>query len=126
MIIPADIKGRKSFKIRNAKIINDWLLGKTQEDLAKEHSITRMAVYYVIRKNREILKLDKEFAKVQRVHYLNHALANSSPTGKDRLDILEAMRKEYEGDSVTTVVTQFLQVEKSSDIPANNRLNHAV
>ena len=96
MISPKDVITKN--KLRDAKIINDWLSGTTQEQLALEHGITRMAIYHIIRKNKPVIKLDAEFAKVQRVHTLNHALLNSAPSKKDKLDIVEQLRKEYEQD----------------------------
>lgn len=96
MIYPSEIKTRK--KIRDAKIVNDWMAGKTQKAISVELGLHEKAIAHIIRKNKDVLRLDKEFEKSKRLHYLNHALSNSKPSKKDRLDILEAHRKEIEGD----------------------------
>lgn len=106
MILPKDVKTRH--KLRDAKIINDWIGGKTQEEIAKEYGFTRMAIYSILRKNREAMKIDKEFQKIERIHYLNHALANSKPSKKDRLEIIEALRKEHEGEKGGEVHNHFV------------------
>jgi len=119
VILPKEIKTRQ--KIRDAKIINTWNEGVTQKELGKIFGICPQAIYSIIRKNRELLKIDKEAESVFRLHDLKNQMRKMGPTEKDRLDVIEAMRKETEGNPVTNIVTQFLQVESTSSKP--NRLN---
>lgn len=106
MILPSDILTRN--KIRDASIVNSWLSGTTQEELANTLKLTRHAIYSILRKNRSIMKIDKEHERINRIHILKHELQNSGPTEKDKLDIIEALRKEIEGDSKTNIDTKIL------------------
>lgn len=108
MILPKDVKTRK--RLRDAAILNEWLSGATQESLVSKYGITQQAISSIVRKNREIIKIDKEFEKINRIHYLKQALVNSKPSKKDRLDILEALRNECEGERGFTEVKQIVQV----------------
>ena len=112
MILPKDVKTRSKF--RDAKIINDWLSGQTQESLALVFKLRRWTIWNIIRKNRDVIKLDANFAKITRIHYLQNSLANSLPSEKDRLDIIEALRKEYDGDKSQVNQVNVIQVSLES------------
>lgn len=119
MILPNDIKTKN--KIRDAKIINDWLTGITQEALALQYGVTRIAIYQIIRKNRQAIKIDSHYEKLIRIHELKRQLSKSKDSKKDKLEILEALRKEIDGDGENSSKNQVIIYNFSGE--RNKKIN---
>jgi hypothetical protein len=98
MKIP-EIKGRN--KIRNAQICRLWLTENlTQEEIAKQFNMTQQGIGRILYKNKELLKLDKDYEKSKRIHYLGRMLLRHDMVlgKKSSIDIIDGIRKEIEGD----------------------------
>lgn len=124
MILPRDVLTKKN-KFRDARIINEWLAGRTQESLAQELGTTRQLIYHIIRKNRPAIKLDSDFYKINRIHQMNYALANEQlPFANTKLDILKELRKEIDGEKGITIenkqmIQVFMPTQDDSAEPTN-------
>lgn len=125
MILPKDIKTRH--KIRDAKIIMLYAQSKTMAQIGERFKISPQRIERIINRNKELLSIDRKYEKLKRINYLKRQLVdengNEIPSKADRSLIIEMLRKEFEGDSITNIVTQFLQVEKPEIISPTNRLN---
>lgn len=125
MILPKEIKSRH--KIRDFNIIKDFIdFGLNQSLIAEKYKITQGRVSQIIKTNATaIISTTKDYDKVKRLAFMNRALLNQNiPDAKTKLELIEAKRKEYEGEGVTNIVTQFLQVENPPEIKEeSNRLN---
>ena len=122
MILPKEIKSRH--KIRDAKIVQLFIDGTSQVDIAQIFQLTQQRINQILYENKNLLLGDAKYEKTKRVNYLRSQL--TSPDGrfkkseKDPAEIIEQIRKEYEGDSQINMVTQFLNIEPSEKV--ENRL----
>ena len=101
MIIPKDILTKH--KIRDAKILEMYL----REDMSAKNiagllKLSPRQINRIIYKNREVLKIDKEYEKQKRINHLKRLLkTNPNVLGKKgTLDILDQLRVETEGNKV--------------------------
>lgn len=123
MINPDEIKTRD--KERDAQILNAFLYENlSMESIGAKHGITHQAVSYILRNNKELLKIDKEFHKAKRINVLERLLQknpDSLAKNRDTTDIIKELRAEYEGDkNLINIISQFFQVEVPKG--TNNRL----
>lgn len=99
----------KQHKLRDAKIIRHYATdSKTMDEIGEIVNLTPRRVGQILYANKDFLKADREFEKIKRLQKLERVLKNTPEyLGKNRdvIDILEAQRKELEGDgkSDTTV-----------------------
>ena len=114
MILPKDIKSRNA--IRDSQIINLYMdSGLSQTVLANKFSISQNRVSTILRRYASVIITNiKDYDKIKRLHWLNKSMQDKLPTARTKLELVEARRKELEGENVVNVVAQFLQIE-----PAN-------
>ena len=125
MIIPKIAKSRKA--IRDAKIISLYATEHlTHEEIGKQFGITKQRVGKILYNNKHLLEIDIKSEKIRRYNILSRELSKAEPSKKDRIDILAEMRKECEGDSVTNIITQFLNVTPADKNESPNRLTNAL
>lgn len=106
MILPKNIVGRN--KIRDSKIIELYINGvESQPLLAKRFNLSQVRISQILQANADtVIKNHQGYDKLKRIHFYNHSLENETlPTAKTKLDLIEAKRKEFEGDgkSETTI-----------------------
>lgn len=120
MILPKEIKTRH--KIRDMKIVRLWSQDlKTMEEISQRFEITRSRVQQIIYANRDLLRRDKNFEKSKRLVELERMYLKAPDSQKDKADILDQVRKEYDGDGNTNFIQQFFSLSPDSKI--KNRLN---
>lgn len=121
MILAKDVLTESDeLKQRDADILNAWLYeGITQRELGIQYEMTRDNVAKILSKNRSILKIDKQYTKIKRIHELHKQLHRTGDTKKDRIEVLEQLRKEDEGDSNISFISNFLVIDK----PINSNPN---
>ena len=116
MILPKDIKGYN--RIRDFKICQMYMQeGMTLQEIGQKFGLTKQAIDYVILKHKSVFKIDKEFEKLKRLNRLKRIFDSCSDRlspNKDILNVIEQMRKEFEGENIVNLITQFLQIEKPS------------
>jgi hypothetical protein len=73
---------------------------KTLEEIGVRFNISHVRVHQILFKNKELIKIDKEYEKLKRLSILKRMLSKHSDTigKKDTLDIVDAMRIETEGN----------------------------
>lgn len=125
MILPKEINSRH--KIRDAKIVQSFLEGKQQNIIAQEIGLTHQRVNQILYENRNLLLGDAKYEKAKRINYYKSQVKNEDGTlkesSKDPADLIDNIRKEYEGDSQVNVVTQFLTITAPETASTPNRLN---
>lgn len=93
------IEGRN--KIRDAKICSLYADGnKTIEEVAEQFKLTSRRINAILYKNRQFLKIDRDWEKTKRVHLINKLIKNAAPCKKDVADLLDQLRIEVEGNKV--------------------------
>lgn len=110
---------------RNQKVLNGYIEGIEVSQLATEFQISVARVYAIIKANKAEAILDRDFEKSRRIIRLKRteskAPENLAPENTDQLvRILEAQRKELEGDSQSSV-TNNTQINISVDINAKSQ-----
>lgn len=89
-------------KIRDTKICRDYVVeNESVSTLAERFKISGSRVYRILYNNREFLKLDKEWEKTKRIHWLQKQLKTKTSSKKDGADIIDQLRREVEGDKIT-------------------------
>ena len=97
------------------------------QEIGAKHGISHQAVSYILRNNKSLLKIDKEFNKAKRINILERMLRKAPEElakGKDNTDLVEQLRKEHEGESVTNFISQFFTIRPPQDV--KNRLTEAL
>jgi len=95
-------------KIRDAKICRMYATdGMTMEQISKYFGVSPMRISAILKRNSHLLKWDQNLEKAKRLNRLEREL-RLRPEGqlsrrKDVLDILEAQRKEIDGETKNTV-----------------------
>jgi predicted DNA-binding protein YlxM (UPF0122 family) len=94
-------------KERDAEICNLFLNENlSMEEIGEKFDLTSQGVGYILRNNKSLLVIDREFHKAKRINVLERMLSKASETlsrNRDKTDIVEQLRKEYEGDSKTVI-----------------------
>jgi predicted DNA-binding protein YlxM (UPF0122 family) len=101
MKLPTDIVSRDN-KIRDSKICSLYATDSwTLREIGERFNISETRVNQIIYKNRHLLKIDKEYEKIKRVHVLKRLLKKHPENlgNKSTIDIVEKLRAEDEGDS---------------------------
>lgn len=99
MKIPKEIVGQN--KIKNAYVCKLYVLNNlTQREIGQKVGLTQQAIGAILYKNRHLLQLDKNYEKQKRINKLKYLLEKypSRIAKKSTIDILEQLRKEFEGD----------------------------
>lgn len=126
MIQPSEILTRD--KERDADICNLFLYENlSMVNIGAKHGISHQAVSYILRNNKSLLKIDKEFNKAKRINVLERMLQETPEKlskNKDNTDLIEQLRKEHEGDSVTNIISQFFTIRPPKDV--KNRLTENI
>ena len=88
-------------KIRDARICRLWLednLGSEEIEATGQFNISSRQIRRILYKNREVLKLDREWEKQKRIHWLKRQIKDRGNSKKDSADLLEQLRKDIEGE----------------------------
>lgn len=122
MILPEALKHSRN-KIRDSQIINLYMeFGHSQTVLANKFGISQNRVSDILKKHASVIISElKDYDKLKRLHWINNALSDNLPSARTKLELIEAKRKELEGEGNINFVTQFLQIEKSERV--KNRLD---
>lgn len=109
MKLPEKIKGYN--KIRDAKIClwyeewHDSELPKIENTtqivrrIAEKVGLKERRVWLILRDNHAYIPINREYEKRKRIHYYKRQIAKrGDKTEKDSADLVEALRKEIEGD----------------------------
>lgn len=116
MILPTSIITQH--KIRDSKICMLWSReGRTLEEIGLRFNISATRVHQILYKNKDLIKVDKEYEKLKRLAVLKRMLHKhpESIGKKDTLDIVKALREEVEetkSSGVSVVVNVMQKVEK--------------
>jgi DNA-binding CsgD family transcriptional regulator len=126
-IIPSEtpIKSFKTLIERNKEITERFANGVSVKTIALEYGISEPQVYSVVRNHPGIISNNRELEKVRRLRRLrlceNKAPKNLAPKDSDQLvKVLEAQRKELEGDNQSSNTTQTINVQINA-INTNNQ-----
>jgi hypothetical protein len=130
-----DEKAKKRYiKLRNAKIVVSWARrGASYEDLAKKYNLTERRIQQIVYDNADFVKINKEKERCRRANILNRLIQKKQETtNRDIVDLLDAQRKEIEGDAGggSSKETKIIIIRSGGDVPAaqgdNGRAdNHA-
>jgi hypothetical protein len=100
----------KQLQDRNIQLCKEWMdwhdsdLPKTERvekfilRLGAKYELAETTIYYILRKNQDILFADKNWEKLKRICRLKREIASKEKSSKDVADLLEQLRKELEGD----------------------------
>lgn len=92
------------------------------QEIAKEIGLSDSRIERIIFKNKDLLSIDRKYEKFKRYNYLQRQLVDEKgiekQSQKDSLEIVEAMRKECEGENVISI-SSFLVIEKPKDSEPN-------
>src|SRR4030042_233225 len=104
MKLPEKILGQN--KIRDAGICNEWMSKSlNSEELAEKLNLTERRILQILRTNHAFIIIDKEWEKKKRIHRRNRWIKDREKNGeaskKDLDDLLEANRREIEGERAT-------------------------
>ena len=103
-------------------------------EIAKIIDLTQQRVHQILKENIGLLKVEKEWEKVQRVHSLKTFLKDKKESNKDPVEIIEQLRKEIDGDK--PLVDQSVNIQQinyvrydpnnqdpicTSDVPVGDR-----
>ena len=122
MILPKEIRSRH--KIRDAKIIQLFIDGTSQIDISKIFELTHPRINQILYENKNLLLGDAKYEKAKRINYYRSQIktldGRFKDSTKDPAELIESIRKEFEGDSQVNIVTQFLNIEPAENV--SNRL----
>ena len=97
MKIPKDIVGRN--KHRDLKILLDWAEGlMTFDGLAVKYELTQRRITQILMANHAYVKIDKDWEKKQRIHYIKSKIVTAPDTEANKLTLQQELRTEIEGD----------------------------
>lgn len=102
MKLPKEVKSRH--KLRDAAIVKLAIEGKTQLEIGVKFGLTRNRIQQILCENSNLLLLDKNYEKFQRINRLKRALSKAEEDGllisdkKDFIDIQKELRAELEGE----------------------------
>ena len=126
MKLPTAVAGYH--KIRDCKICSLYATDAwTLQEIAEKFKISTTRVNQIIYKNRALLKIDRDYEKVKRVHVLRKLLRKhpSDMGNKTTIDIVDALRTEADGkngsaDQVERGDTRVIIIRETT-APINNR-----
>jgi predicted DNA-binding protein YlxM (UPF0122 family) len=85
MKIPKAVKGRQ--KIRDSKICSLYATDNwSMEDIAKRFGISATRVHTIIWRNRELIKVNREWEEVKQLHRIRNHIKKKSESSKDVYD----------------------------------------
>ena len=104
--IEIPVKSFTSTLERNKFILDSYMKGVKQLDIAKEVGLSEVRIGQIVRENTPLVELNREQEKIRRVHRLklSESKAPSTIAPKDATElvrVIEAQRKELEGDYQT-------------------------
>jgi hypothetical protein len=95
------------------------------EAIGQRFGITATRVSHIIYRNREFIKLDRNFEKIKRVSHLKRLLKKhpENIATKSTLDIISQLRDESEGkaDGVQTTNTKVIIIRESNGTADQNQ-----
>jgi hypothetical protein len=107
----------KKIRLRNAKIIVAWARrGFTTKELAEKYKLTERRVQQIIYDNHDFVKVNREKERCKRINILNRLIEQKKEfTSEDITDLLEAQRKEIEGEAMgTTKETKVIIIRETN------------
>lgn len=97
MKLPEKIIGRN--RIRDGQIVVCWKKqDMSTDEIATKFKLSQRRIEQILRVNHAFIKIDKEWEKDKRIHWLKNQLSKKKDTTRDAMDIQDALRKEIEGD----------------------------
>lgn len=112
MILPSGVKTRH--KIRDTKIVQMYAEGYTLDEIGKKVGLCKQTCSYLVRKNKHVFDLDKNFEKVKRLNRIKRIYDKSETlvpkSVKEFVLLNQEYRRELEGDVVGGEVKQIVQV----------------
>ena len=99
MKLPEKIKGKN--RIRNGAIKLYFKRDHMDySQIAEKFKLTERRILQILSTNHAFIKRDKEWEKEKRINILNRLITKrKEETNRDIVDLLEAQRKEIDGDS---------------------------
>ena len=115
IIPPLEVKRFSSPLERDNFILEQYSKGLTLIDVAKEVGLSEMRISQIVRANKDKVVINREFEKNRRYNRLKRAELKASTriAPKDATElvrVIEAQRKELEGDSSNGNVTNNTQI----------------
>ncbi len=87
------------YKIRDAGICKSYVADNmTIASIAESFNLTISRIRQILYKNREFLKIDRNWEKIKRIHWYRKQIEKCKDSKKDVADLQEQLRKEIEGD----------------------------
>ena len=99
MKLPEKIKGKN--RIRDGAIVLYFKRDHMDySQIAEKFKLTERRILQILSTNHAFIKRDKEWEKEKRINILNRLITKrKEETNRDIVDLLEAQRKEIDGDS---------------------------
>lgn len=107
---------KRFIRLRNAKIVVAWARrGMSSAQIGEKYHLTERRVNQILYDNHDFLKLNQTKEKQRRINILNRLIESKKEnSNRDILELLEAQRKEVEGDgSVSSHETKIIIVRAS-------------
>ena len=103
---------------RNKYILDSYIKGSRQLDIAKQVGLSEVRIGQIVRENTPLIELNREQEKIRRVHRLKLAESKAPNTlaPKDATElvrVIEAQRKELEGDNQSSVTNTQVNINIS-------------
>lgn len=94
------IETKRKIKLRNAKIVVSWSRGRaTIKELSEKYKLTERRIEQIVYTNHDFVKFNTDWEKKKRLNILNRLIEGKKEySNKDVVELLEAQRKELEGD----------------------------
>lgn len=88
-------------KIRDSKILQLFLDGESETDIAINMNLSQSRVSQIVYRNRSMLNADKALEKAKRINFLKRLIKRKDPESKkDIADLIDQLRIEVEGNKV--------------------------
>jgi hypothetical protein len=128
-------------KDRNAALCLDWLewhdseLPKSEQvsvfilRLSAKYEIAERTIYQILENNADAFLSKKNYEKVKRIFRLKREIAQKEKSNKDVADLMDQLRREYEGDKplidnskhITNVTINKIDLDERLKIIKENR-----
>ena len=128
MIIADEIRANSQHPERDAEIINSYIdNGESQHSIARRFGLTQPSIAYIIKHHASlIISSNKNYDKLKRLNWLEKNLLQKSrlPISRTKLDLIDAKRKEFEGEGNINFISQFFTIRPPKDV--KNRLTESI
>lgn len=85
-------------KERDLEICESYLEGESASSIAGRVGLSVRRINAILYTHKECLKVDVDWEKTKRIHWLKSEIEKKQTSRKDKADLIEQLRKEIEGD----------------------------